>query len=122
MDAELKRFKKSFELHSSRATLYDSEVLEKGSVGRNNRATNALWNLKDRVIANPDKYKDLLLEYLDGEDSKLKYRAAVMCLFAKICPEKAINIIKEICQTVGTAALVRIDSAFLLGMYKRGTL
>ena len=93
---ELKRFKKSFLLHSSRYNLYSKETLVKGSVKTHNAAVKALGKLEDKVIANPSLYSDLLSELLADNDPKVSLSASFICLAVNLHTDKAIEVLSYI--------------------------
>lgn len=105
-EKKLDRFKKSFLLHSSRYNLYSKDTLEKGSVGRHNRAVTALGGLTDRVIADPSLYSDLLLKLLEDDDPKTRLCAGLTCLHANIHGEKAIDTLVSIARNIPKKSMI----------------
>jgi len=105
-ERELSRFQKSFFLHSSRYNLYSIETLEKGSVGRHNRAVTAMGKLTDRVTSNPSIYSDLLLKWLEDDNPKIRLCASFTCLDASIHVEKAIDTLKSIARNIPGKSMI----------------
>ncbi len=119
MDAEQKRFLKSFTLHSSRLLFYSNDFSRKGAVGLNNRAETALYKLDERVIADPDKYSPILLELMRDEDPRKRKAAAETCLRAFIHEEEAISVLKALKEVEGISFGTLFFIAGSLGMYRR---
>jgi hypothetical protein len=117
---ERNRFQKSFLLHSSRYNLYSKETLEKGSVGKHNRAVTAMGILTDRVIANPSLYSELLLKWLEDHDPKVRLCAAFTCLHANIHGEKSIDVLISISRNItGKSMICDFDIAGSITQYRK---
>ena len=117
---ELNRFQKSFLLHSARYNLYSQETLEKGAVGRHNRAVTAIGNLTDRVKVNPLLYSDLLLEWLDDSNPKVRLCAGFTCLDVNIHGEKAIDTLKSIARnTSGISMICTFDISGSINKFQK---
>ncbi len=117
---ELNRFQKSFLLHSARYNLYSQETLEKGAVGRHNRAVTAMGNLTDRVKNNPLLYSDLLLKWLEDSDPKVRLCAGFTCLHANIHGESAIDTLKSIAQnTSGISMICTFDISCSINKFQK---
>ena len=100
MDAEMRRFLKSFMLHSSRICLYAEEELNrKHNIAINNSAKDALFRLSLKVKENPDKYSDLLLELMKSEDPKVRASAVIMCLHWFVHFDTAVEVGKALLHT-----------------------
>ena len=118
--AELKRFKKSFLLHSSRYNVYSEETVVKGAVATHNRAVVSLGKLEDKVSANPSLYSELLWELLHDDDLKTSLSAGLMCLEANIHTEKAIERLVYIAQnTPGISMICSFDISGTIAKFKR---
>ena len=98
---EVKRFEKSFRLHSSRYNLYSQETLVKGATKTHNQAVTAIGKLGDKVVANPSLYSDLLLELLKDCDPKIALCAGFTCMRANIHTDKAIDTLISIAKSTG---------------------
>ena len=117
---ELNRFRKSFLLHSSRYTLYAKETLEKGAVGRHNRAVTAFEKLEAKVVANPSLYEDLLFELLQDSDPKVALLAGFTCLEANLYADKAIEILVHIARnTPGISMMGTFDISGNIQRFKK---
>ena len=107
---EVKRFEKSFRLHSSRYNLYSQETLVKGATKTHNQAVTAIGKLGDKVVANPSLYSDLLLELLQDCDLKIALCAGFTCLSANIHTDKAIDTLVAIAKnTPGISMICDFD-------------
>lgn len=117
---EVKRFQKSFILHSSRYNLYSEETVTKGAVGTHNRAVESLGKLGDKVSANPSLYSELLWELLHDDNLKTSLSAGLMCLEVNIHAEKAIERLVYIAQnTPGISMICLIDISGTIAKFKR---
>ena len=103
---EVKRFKKSFRLHSSRYNLYSQETLVKGATKTHNQAVTAIGKLGDKVVANPSLYSDLLLELLQDDEPKVALCAGFTCLDANIHTDKAIDTLVSIAKNTSGISLI----------------
>lgn len=103
---EVKRFEKSFRLHSSRYNLYSQESLVKGATKTHNQAVTALGKLGDKVVTNPSLYADLLLILLQDCDPKIALCAGFTCLSANIHTDKAIDTLISIAKSTYGISLI----------------
>lgn len=103
---EVKRFEKSFRLHSSRYNLYSQETLVKGATKTHNQAVKALGKLDEKVVANPSLYSDLLLELLQDSELKVALCAGFTCLTANIYTDKAIDTLVSIAKNTSGISMI----------------
>lgn len=107
---EMSRFEKSFRLHSLRYNLYSRETLVKGATKIHNQAVTAIGKLGDKVVANPARYSDLLLELLQDDNPKVAVCAGFTCLDANIHTDKAIDTLISIAKnTLGISLICNFD-------------
>lgn len=103
---EVKRFEKSFRLHSSRYNLYSQETLVKGATKTHNQAVTAIGKLGDKVVADPTLYSDVLLELLQDSDPKIALCAGFTCLSANIHTDKAIDTLVSIAKNTSGISMI----------------
>lgn len=104
--SEIKNFEKSLRLHSSRYNMFSQETLIRGNIAIHNRAVNAINKLENKVVAEPSKYSDLLLELLQDDDLKLSMWAGFICLKANIYTDKALEKLEFIAKNTSGLSLI----------------